>query len=188
MWSGFYTTRQPWIIAEHITDWKNKGSAWCNTTLQLLFGKPQNPACLTLYLGAILLFVVCVCVYAYWELLHSLLSSLNFKFVCCTVTSVINSSVFQSTGVLFREMSKNFSFQPETKIQETLVPGCFAEMAIKNSQSVRQSKFVHCSTFKTAATGTLITCLRLLWINCAKHKLTSSLWNNSTIYCKKSTL
>lgn len=77
---------------------------------------------------------MCVCVLVwlcvlFWELMHSLLSTLNFKFVCCTVTSVINSSVFQSAGVPLREMSKNFFFS--AKILRTLVPGCFAEMPIK---------------------------------------------------------
>lgn len=66
---------------------------------------------------------ICVCVsfcLLFWELLHSLLSSVIFKFVCCTLTFVISSSVFSvHGGVPLEEMSKNFfffsSFQQNTR-------------------------------------------------------------------------
>lgn len=93
----------------------------------LLYWKNTNSGCHTFVCVCVL---VCLCV-LFWELMHSLLSTLNFKFVCCTVSSVISSSVFQSAGVPLREMSKNFFFS--TEILHTLVPGCFAEMPIKTA-------------------------------------------------------
>lgn len=124
--------------------------------------------------------LICVCVF--WELLHSLLSSLNFKFVCCAVTSVINSSVFQSTGVPLREMSKNFFLfnQNTTRISSKLF---FIEMAIKNSKLWRQSKSrMQYWTFKKEATVTLNT-LNFLMEVCGIKLL--SLFNHLYVRNKK---
>lgn len=77
----------------------------------------------------------------FWEQLHSLLSTLNSTFVCCT-------------GVRLWEMSKNFFFfRFSTKIQNALVPGCFAEMPIKASSRLKSAPLNFSN--KTRATVTL---------------------------------
>lgn len=49
-----------------------------------------------------------ICVF--WKLLHSLLSPLNFQFVCWTVPSVVSCSFFSQQGFLLEKCQRAWSF------------------------------------------------------------------------------